>query len=414
MINDEYDCVVIGGGPAGCTSAAIIAEAGFHTLLVERDAVPRFHVGESLMPECYWPLARLGLIERMQASHFVEKVSVQFVGHTGRESEPFFFKQHDPSPSSTTWQVERSEFDKMLWDRAAELGADCQDGTRLLDVIFDEQDAATGVRVQERGGEVREIKCRVVVDGSGQQSLLANRLRLKEFNPRLRKSAIWSYWRNARREDGENGGATIILHTAEKDSWFWFIPLSNGITSIGCVGDSEYMLKNGREPVETYRLELEKCAGLKLRLMEAMQISKTHVTKEFSYSTKRHSGQGWVLVGDAFGFIDPIYSSGVYFALVTGQRAGDAVVAGLQCGDVSAQRLGVWTEEFKQGMTLIRKLVEAYYNKSFSFGMFLKEHMQHRGNLVDLLIGRIFHPEAGRIFEDMDPMLQRLAEESVH
>jgi flavin-dependent dehydrogenase len=349
----------------------------------------------------------------MRNSHFVEKNSVQFVGHSGRESEPFYFREHDDRPSSTTWQVERAEFDKMMWDRAAELGAECHDRMRVLEVLFDDQQRATGVKLQDSEGKTHEVNCRVVIDGSGQQSLIANRLSLKEVNSNLKKSAIWAYWQNARRDEGENAGATIIMHTQSKDSWFWFIPLSGGLTSIGCVGDHEYMLKRPGTTAETYTEELRQCAGLTPRLQEAKQVGKLHVAKEFSYSTKQHAGQGWVLVGDAFGFIDPIYSSGVYFALVTGERAGDAVVAGLRSGNLSPEVLGAWTEEFKRGMTLIRKLVEAYYNKSFSFGMFLKDHMEHRGNLVDLLIGRIFHREAGRIFEDMDPMLARLASEQV-
>jgi flavin-dependent dehydrogenase len=138
-MRDSYDVVVIGGGPAGSTAAGLVAQAGRSTLLVEREKFPRFHVGESLMPECYWPLERLGLIERMKASKFVPKKSVQFVAASGKESEPFYFTEHDPRESSTTWQVERADFDQMLFDRAGELGADCYDQTRVLDVQFDEQ-----------------------------------------------------------------------------------------------------------------------------------------------------------------------------------------------------------------------------------------------------------------------------------
>ena len=130
----SYDCVVVGGGPAGSTTAAIVAEGGVSTLLVEREAVPRFHVGESLMPETFWPLERLGLTERVKHAGWQAKKSVQFVTHKGNTSEPFFFREHDERECSTTWQVERSEFDKMIFDRAAELGADCYDQTRLVDV----------------------------------------------------------------------------------------------------------------------------------------------------------------------------------------------------------------------------------------------------------------------------------------
>jgi flavin-dependent dehydrogenase len=129
------------------------------------------------------------------------------------------------------------------------------------------------------------------------------------------------------------------------------------------------------------------------------------VAKEFSYKTTRHSGEGWVLVGDAWGFIDPIYSSGVYFALKSGEHAADAIIEGLRTGDTSGKQLGRWIDDFEGGTKLIRKLVDAYYTNEFSFGRFMKMHPEHRGNLTDLLIGRIFYDGAGRIFEDMEPEL---------
>jgi flavin-dependent dehydrogenase len=404
-MRDAYDVVVIGGGPAGCTAAGLVASAGHSTLLVERERFPRFHVGESLMPECYWPLQRLGLIERMKASKFTPKKSVQFVTASGKESEPFYFTEHDPRESSTTWQVERADFDKMLFDRAGELGADCYDQTRIMDVLIDEQGSARGVKLRTADGELREIRCRVVMDGSGQSSLIANKLGLREDIPDLKKAAIWGYYKNAMRDAGDNGGATIIMHTEQKDSWFWFIPLSDDVTSIGCVGDNDYMLKTGLDTEARYQLELDRCPGLQSRLEHAERVGKLHVAKEYSYWTKQHSGNGWVLIGDAFGFIDPIYSSGVYFALVMGEKAADSVIEGLERNDISAQQLGKWCEDFKGGSRWIRKLVDAFYTKDFSFGGFMRDNPQFRGNLTDLLIGRIFYDGAGDIFQEMDPAM---------
>ena len=145
-----------------------------------------------------------------------------------------------------------------------------------------------------------------------------------------------------------------------------------------------------------------KCPGLTERLVDAELTSKFHVAKEFSYETKQHAGDGWVLIGDAFGFIDPIYSSGVYFALKSGEMAADAIVEGFKKNDTSATQLGSWTDEFKDGTQWIRKLVSAYYTNEFSFGHFMRDFPQHQGNLTDLLIGRIFYDGAGRIFDDMD------------
>ncbi len=412
-MRDAYDVVVIGGGPAGSTAASLVAQAGHSTLLVEREKFPRFHIGESLMPECYWSLERLGLLERMKASKFTRKKSVQFITASGKESEPFYFTEHDPRESSTTWQVERAGFDQMLFDRAAELGADCYDQTRVLDVLLDDDGAARGVKLRTVDDQTREISAKVVMDGSGQSSLIASKLGLRQDIPDLKKAAIWGYYKNAMRDDGDNAGATIVMHTDQKDSWFWFIPLSNEVTSIGCVGDSDYMLKTELDSEARYQLELDRCPGLQSRLENAERVGKIRVAKEYSYWTKQHSGQGWVLIGDAFGFLDPIYSSGVYFALVMGERAADAVIEGFEHNDLSAIQLGKWCEDFKRGTQWIHKLVDAFYTKDFSFGGFMRDNPQFRGNLTDLLIGRIFGDGVGDIFEKMDPAMGNKASSQV-
>jgi len=412
-MRDSYDCIVMGGGPAGSTAAALVADAGQSTLLVEREKMPRFHVGESLMPEIYWTLDRLGVLEKMRQSDFVKKVSVQFVSGSGRESEPFYFDEHDPRDCSSTWQVERSRFDHLLFENAAAKGADCFDQTRVVDVRFDGE-RATGVQLQTPDGTSHEIDSRVVVDATGQQSLIANRLGLKRVNPDLKKAAIWTYYRNARRDEGKNSGATIILQTRAKSAWFWFIPLSGGLTSIGVVGDHEYLLKGRGTPESIFEEELADCPGLTDRLAAAEPAGSYHVAKEFSYSTEHAAGDGWVLVGDAWGFIDPIYSSGVFFALKSGELAADAIVEGFTKKDLSGEQLGRWAEGFAAGTQWIRKLVAAFYTKPFSFGRFMAEHPHHKGNLTDLLIGRIFGEQAGNIFTDMQPWLDEVtaAEES--
>lgn len=406
-MKNHYDCVVIGGGPAGCSAASIVAESGFDTLLVEREPVPRFHVGESLMPETFWALERLGVNDRVRGCGWQVKKSVQFVTHKGTESEPFFFRQHDDRDCSDTWQVERSEFDKMLFDRAAELGADCYDQTRLVDVLFDESGKASGVVIKDAIGQQHEVSCRVVVDGTGQQSFIANKLGLKQVDPNLKKAAIWTYYQGAVRGDGDNAGATIIMQTANKEAWFWFIPMSRGVTSIGCVGDAEYLLRGRGKPEEVYFEELAQCPGLQNRLDNAKQLGEIKTAKEFSYMTTQNAGEGWVLVGDALGFIDPVYSSGVFFALEMGVRAGDAVVDGLKTDNLSGEKLSSWCADFKEGAKWVRKLVDAFYTKEFSIGRFMKEHPEHRGNVTDLLIGRVFSPDAGNVFADMDASIER-------
>ena len=182
--------------------------------------------------------------------------------------------------------------------------------------------------------------------------------------------------------------------------------LANNVVSVGVVGDHKALLQGRGKPEDVFAEELEKCPGVQRRVANAKRVGDFNVAKEFSYTTKQHAGDGWVLVGDAFGFIDPVYSSGVFLALKSGELAADAVVEGLKKGDLSASQLGSWTPEFKAGMVWIRKLVHAFYTNEFSFGKFMKMHPEYAGNLTNLLIGRVFEDGVGKIFEDMDPAIQ--------
>ena len=251
------------------------------------------------------------------------------------------------------------------------------------------------------GSDVKTVAAHVVADATGQSALLANKLGVREPIPELRKSAISTYYLGAERVAGPHGGATVILHTASKDAWFWYIPLSQGRTSVGLVGDVDYLLKRGKSVEETYADEMANCPALQRRLATATQCDEFMVAKEFSYTTRKHAGDGWVLVGDAFGFIDPIYSSGVYFALKMGEMAADAINEGLATNRLDEATLGNWTECFKSGSQWIRKLVAAYYDPDFSIGGFMKQHPQHASRLTDVLIGRIFDGNAWKMFEDM-------------
>ena len=403
-MKDSYDCIVLGGGPSGSTAAALVAEAGFSTLLVERDKFPRFHIGESLIPETYWTLRRLGLLERMRESAFPKKYSVQFVSGEGKTSVPFYFNQHDPRECSQTWQVWRGEFDKILFENAAAKGAECHEQTRVMEVLF-EAGRAVGVTIQRADGKTRSIAAKVIIDGTGQQSVIGTRLGVRKIHPRLKKMAVWTYFKNAARLPGIDGGATLVLRTQNRNGWFWYIPLHSDVTSVGVVGDVDYMTKGRGKPEAVYAEELALCPAVQERIAGAEQVDGIHVAREFSYTSERPAGDGWVLVGDAFTFIDPLYSSGVFLALTSGERAADCVIDGLNRGDTSAAQLGRWAPDFEEGVARIRKLVEAYYSNCFNFGEFLKAFPQHRGNITDVLIGRVFHDKAGDVFRDMDPWL---------
>jgi flavin-dependent dehydrogenase len=403
MINrTSTDVVVIGGGPAGSTAATLIAQHGYRVQLFERERFPRFHIGESLIPETYWVLKRLNMLDKMRASPFVKKHSVQFVGSSGNLSEPFYFMEHKPHECSQTWQVLRGEFDKLMLDNAREHGVEAHEGVRVLDVNFS-GNRATGIRLMDATGAEREVQAQVVVDASGQSTLIANRFKLRVADPELRKGALWTYFEGAFRDTGRDEGATLVLQTAGKKGWFWYIPLHNNIVSVGVVAGFEYLF-NGRGDHETiYNEELDRCPAVKRRVAIGKRVTEFYATKDYSYRSRQAAGDGWVLVGDAFGFLDPLYSSGVLLALKSGQLAADAVAEGLAAGDTSAAQLGKWAPDFAQGMDRMRRLVCEFYN-GFSFGRFVKRYPQYKGHLTDLLIGDLFEDSVDEVIGPMDSM----------
>jgi flavin-dependent dehydrogenase len=401
MENSVRDVVVIGGGPAGSTVATLLAQQGADVELFEREKFPRFHIGESLIPETYWVLQRLGMLGKMQRSHFVKKYSVQFVNSSGRNSAPFYFWDNRPHECSQTWQVVRSEFDQMMLENAREHGVHVHEQVRVLEVLF-ESGRAVGVKVKAKeDGAIRQVRAKVVVDASGQNGLLQNKLNLRVWDPILNKGAIWTYWRGAYRDTGKDEGATLVIQTGSKSGWFWYIPQHDDIVSVGVVAPFDYLFKGRTQYARTYDEEVADCPGVKERVASATRVTGYFATKDYSYRSKATAGDGWVLVGDAWGFLDPLYSSGVLLALKSGELAADAIVEGLRTGDTSAAQLGKWGPAFNIGVDRMRRLVCEYYD-GFSFGHMIKQYPEMRGTLTDLLIGDLFDDRVDKVWEPLE------------
>ena len=413
MRSDPCDVIVIGGGPAGSTTAALVAEHGHRVLLLERERFPRFQIGESLMPGTYWSFKRLGVLEKLKQSAFVRKYSVQFFGASGRGSAPFYFHRHDPHESSVTWQVLRSEFDRMMLENAREKGARVMQGTAVQEVLFD-GDQAVGVRARNGDGSLNELPAPVIVDATGRSALISRKLNIKTEEPTLRKASLFTHFESGSRDEGIDEGATLILHTRTKDAWFWYIPLADDVVSVGVVGDIGYLLQERTgTPQEIFEEELEKCRPMQDRLERARQLFPMKATSDFSYRARSVSGDGWVLVGDAYGFLDPVYSSGVFLALKSGEMAADAIHEAILNDDFSAKQLGKWGDAFIPGMEAVRKLVYAFYTKEFSFSRFLDAHPECLDGIVDILSGKIYDNDVTPIFGPMGQMCN-LPEDAAH
>jgi flavin-dependent dehydrogenase len=402
------EVVVIGGGPAGSTCSTLLAQQGVSVELFERERFPRFHIGESLIPETYWVLKRLNMLPKMQRSHFVKKYSVQFVNASGKLSAPFYFWDNKPHECSQTWQVVRSEFDQMMLENAREHGVIAHEGVRVFDVLF-EGDRAVGVTVRDDDGSFREVRAKVVVDASGQAGLIQNRLRLRVWDPVLNKGAIWTYFEGAYRDTGRDEGATMVLQTANRNGWFWYIPQHNNIVSVGVVAPFDYLFKSRANPGDpgnyekTYREEVDRCPAVKERVAPGTRATGYFATKDYSYRATSVSGDGWVMIGDAWGFLDPLYSSGVLLALKSGELAADAIVEGLARGDTSAAQLGKWGADFNRGVDRMRRLVCEYYD-GFSFGAFVRRYPELRGTVTDLLIGDLFTDRVDKVWQPMESL----------
>src|SRR5262245_57527267 len=290
----------------------------------------------------------------------------------------------------------------MMLENAREHGVSAHEAIRVVEVLF-EGETAVGVTIQFEGGARRDVRAKVVVDASGQNGLLQNRFRLRVWDPILNKGAVWTYWKGAYRDTGRDEGATMVIQTANKKGWFWYIPLHDDRVSVGVVAPFVYLFRGRPNHEATYLEEVEACLAVKKRVSMGKRITGYFKTKDYSYRSREVAGDGWVMVGDAFGFLDPLYSSGVLLALRSGEMAADAIVEGLQTGNLTVAQLGKWVAGFKEGVDRMRRLVCEYYD-NFSFGQFVQRNPHLKGTITDLLIGDLFTDRVDCVWQPMEQL----------
>ncbi|MFN3169035.1 MAG: NAD(P)/FAD-dependent oxidoreductase [Phycisphaeraceae bacterium] len=389
--NPQYDAIVVGAGPAGATAATLLAKHGRRVVVLEREAFPRYHVGESLLPFCYPTLDRLGMVDKLNATDFVRKYSVQFATMDGRMSQPFYFTDHlDGHPASQTWQVERAVFDRMMTDNAKDHGAEVRFGVSAKRVLKNDAGAVVGVEAIDEHGETIQLKAPITIDASGRNGFSANAMGWKRRrDPELNKIALWTYYKGGRRGEGRDEGATTVAYIPEK-GWFWHIPMHDDRISLGVVGERDYLYRDGvKDPLAVIEREITCNQWVQDAMAGATQFGETWVTGDYSYRSEHSATDGLVLTGDAFGFLDPVFSSGVFLALISGEMAADTAHRAIQDNDPSAARFEQYTDDFRDAVEAMRKLVYAFYTDGFSFAKLLKKHPHLRSDLTDCLIGKV-------------------------
>jgi flavin-dependent dehydrogenase len=390
-MNSQTNCdaVIIGAGPAGCSAAYVLAEKGRRVLVLEREKFPRYHIGESLIQFTFHPLERIGLIEKMRKSAFVQKYSVQFISPNGRASQPFyFFNRYDRATVAQTWQVLRSEFDAMLMENAREKGATVMEGVTVKELL-EEGGHMAGVRAQHEDGRLAEYRAPVTLDCSGKESFAAVRHNWRIKDPFLNKVAVWTYYKNAKRDPGIDEGATTVAYVPEK-GWFWYIPQHNQMVSVGVVAEGKYLTRGGvKSPEAIFKREVEQNLWIKDHLECGQQVGQYFITSEYSFHARHCARQGLLLVGDAFCFLDPVFSSGLMFALKSGVLAADTVHQALADGDLSPSRFKDYSRTLRAGVENMRKLVYAFYHPDFSFRALTDKYPDAVGEVTDCLSGDV-------------------------
>jgi geranylgeranyl reductase family protein len=354
---DMYDVAIIGGGPAGSTAATLLARAGRRVVLFEREKFPRFHIGESLLPFSMKAFTRMDLLPKFERAGFLKKYGGEFFSACRDQSVKFYFKDAYRSQTDHSFQVTRADFDKLLLDHARESGAEVREETTVQGVEFANEHVDLAIA---NGANVR---ARYVIDASGRNSVLGNKFQVKKTYQHLQKLSIFAHYDGMTRAEGIDGTLTGLIRGI--DRWFWIIPLTPERTSIGVVLDSDTFKRTKKSPEDFLEEAIAEQPNLTRRMRNAHRVSEVHVAADFSYRSTKLYGERWLLAGDAAGFIDPIFSSGVFLAIFSGELAADALHEVLDHPARSTSLFRRYQRKVNRAMDVYLRFVDAWYTKEF-------------------------------------------------
>jgi flavin-dependent dehydrogenase len=357
IMAEFFDIAIVGGGPAGSTAGTLLAQKGWNVAIFEKEEFPRFKIGESLLPGSLCTFERMGVKEKIDRADVIVKYGGKIISACGTRSNRFLFSNVFRCQYPTAYQVERSMFDQLLLDHAAESGCRVSKGTRVTDLAFD----ADGVTIQAGASRFR---ARYLIDCSGRHSLIGSRFKLRQNYPHLRKFSLYAHFEGVDREEGIDGTLTKMIRC--KDRWIWMIPITAKKTSVGIVLDAEAFKRMKLKPETAYHKILQENPEVIGQMLRAQRVTDVHAAGDFSFRNKRFTGDRWVLAGDAAGFIDPVWSSGVFIAVLSGEKAADMLDRTLRDPHRRAAEFARYERHLGRVMDLYLKFVSAWYTQEFA------------------------------------------------